>query len=217
MNPNAAIIGAAAVLLGALLFFERQDSTGGKLLTKLPLSILFILAAVLQPHPHSAYYHRLLVGLILCFVGDGCLIFKGRGLFLTGLIAFLAGHGFYTAAFFTLSTVNVAFVFVLVFTAAVGWAIYLWLRPHLNGLKIPVTAYIVVISLMVCAAGGVFAGAAVSDAARWMVLGGAVFFYLSDLFVARNRFVRRGFENRLVGLPLYYSGQFLLAFSVGRV
>jgi hypothetical protein len=42
-------------------------------------------------------------------------------------------------------------------------------------------------------------------------------FYLSDLFVARQRFVAPAFANRLYGLPLYYLGQFLLAFSVGRI
>ncbi|MDD3992851.1 MAG: hypothetical protein PHV70_11955 [Desulfobacteraceae bacterium] len=38
---------------------------------------------------------------------------------------------------------------------------------------------------------------------------------MSDLFVARQRFVAPAFSNRLLGLPLYYIGQFLLAFSVG--
>jgi hypothetical protein len=35
--------------------------------------------------------------------------------------------------------------------------------------------------------------------------------------VARNKFIRNEFLNRLVGLPLYYLGQFLLAFSIGQV
>lgn len=48
-----------------------------------------------------------------------------------------------------------------------------------------------------------------------MVFGGALLFYLSDIFVARDRFLKTSFLNRLVGLPIYYAGQFLLAFSVG--
>jgi hypothetical protein len=35
------------------------------------------------------------------------------------------------------------------------------------------------------------------------------------VYVARQRFVKTGFVNRFIGLPLYYSGQFLLAFSTG--
>jgi len=44
-----------------------------------------------------------------------------------------------------------------------------------------------------------------------------VSFYISDLFVARDRFFKTEFSNRLLGLPLYYAGQFLLAFSVGLI
>lgn len=48
-----------------------------------------------------------------------------------------------------------------------------------------------------------------------MAAAGAVAFYVSDVFVARDRFMKGGFVNRLVGLPLYYAGQFLIAFSLG--
>jgi hypothetical protein len=44
---------------------------------------------------------------------------------------------------------------------------------------------------------------------------GALSFYVSDLFVARDRFVKKGAINRILGLPLYFGGQFLLAFSIG--
>jgi uncharacterized membrane protein YhhN len=40
---------------------------------------------------------------------------------------------------------------------------------------------------------------------------GALLFYVSDLAVARNRFVAPGFANRAWGLPAYYAGQMLLA------
>jgi uncharacterized membrane protein YhhN len=48
-----------------------------------------------------------------------------------------------------------------------------------------------------------------------MAFTGAVAFYFSDVFVARDRFMKKEFLNRLVGLPMYYAGQFLIAFSVG--
>ncbi len=68
---------------------------------------------------------------------------------------------------------------------------------------------------MVCAALTVFGNPALRSTGRNMILLGAISFYLSDLFVARDRFLKDAFVNRLVGLPLYYLGQFLLAFSVG--
>jgi hypothetical protein len=46
------------------------------------------------------------------------------------------------------------------------------------------------------------------------VLLGAVMFYASDLSVARDRFVKRGFLNRVWGLPLYYAAQLVLASTV---
>ena len=46
------------------------------------------------------------------------------------------------------------------------------------------------------------------------IAGGALAFYLSDLSVARDRFVRPAFVNRAWGLPLYYGAQFVLAATV---
>ena len=43
----------------------------------------------------------------------------------------------------------------------------------------------------------------------------AVAFYLSDVSVARDRFVAPGFGNRIWGLPLYYAAQLLFALSTG--
>ncbi|OQY43225.1 MAG: hypothetical protein B6240_12915 [Desulfobacteraceae bacterium 4572_87] len=50
---------------------------------------------------------------------------------------------------------------------------------------------------------------------RMLAFCGALSFYISDLFVARDRFVKKKPINRILGLPLYFGGQFLLAFSIG--
>jgi hypothetical protein len=54
-------------------------------------------------------------------------------------------------------------------------------------------------------------------AGRFLVLNGAFSFYLSDIFVARQRFVQASFWNRLIGLPLYYLGQFQIAYTSGLI
>jgi hypothetical protein len=94
----------------------------------------------------------------------------------------------------------------------------------------PVLAYIAVITGMVAAAAGAVAGAgpalpataaltAGGPTARWVwqtaVMAAAVAFYLSDVSVARDRFVAPGFGNRIWGLPLYYAAQLLFALSTG--
>jgi uncharacterized membrane protein YhhN len=73
----------------------------------------------------------------------------------------------------------------------------------------PVVAYIVVISVMV-----VFAFGAFGDGSTWLIPAGAVLFFASDLFVARNQFVAPDRVNRMWGLPLYYLAQVLFALSV---
>ena len=63
---NTAIIIAAVVLLTGLLFFEKNGNLKGKLPFKTILSCLFIVTALVQPHPLPQYYYPLLVGLIFC-------------------------------------------------------------------------------------------------------------------------------------------------------
>jgi uncharacterized membrane protein YhhN len=74
-----------------------------------------------------------------------------------------------------------------------------------------VLSYIAVITVMVWGALSVVIG----GWAPARVAAGAVLFYLSDLAVARERFVAHSFTNRAVGLPLYYVGQLLLASTTG--
>jgi len=63
----------------------------------------------------------------------------------------------------------------------------------------------------------VWGGVSVSwaGALPWTAATGAILFYLSDLAVARHRFVHESFVNRVIGLPTYYLGQFLLALTIG--
>jgi uncharacterized membrane protein YhhN len=88
-------------------------------------------------------------------------------------------------------------------------AILTWLMPHVDAtMRIPIFAYIFVITSMVAAASGLLQR-------PWgaVIIAGAFLFYLSDIAVARSRFVQPGYINGLVGLPLYYAGQLLLAMS----
>ena len=156
----------------------------------------------------------ILIALVFCLVGDILLALGSHKTFLLGLVSFLLGHVMYAAAFFTLSQVGpvMAAGMMLIMTAAV--VVWRWLEPHLGDMRTPVLAYIVIISIMVCGAAGLAANPAIACITRTTILIGAVLFYLSDIFVARQRFVVSAQLNRSLGLPLYYAAQFLLAFSV---
>lgn len=215
---NALILIGAGCLLGALLLAEKKESIPGKLITKIPLSMLFVLVALIQPRPDPFYYRLMTAGFILSLLGDMLLVFYQKPLFLSGLLSFLLAHVFFALALLGLGR-GLSFTWVMlcgVLVAACG-GIYLWLKPHLGDMRIPVMAYMGVISCMLAGAGRVFLDPGVPAGGRKLVFTGALLFYVSDLFVARDRFVNNAFVNRLMGVPLYYAAQFCLAFSIGMV
>ncbi len=214
---NAAILVVATGLLVGLLIAENRNSTSLVLAFKTPLSVLFVVAAMIQPHPMPSYYHWVIAGLVFGLIGDVCLALKADNAFRAGLVAFLIGHILYVVAFVGLTEPQdwLTPAHLVIAAAAVG--VFLWLRPHLRAMLVPVAAYIIVISVMVAAAWVAFMNPALNWKGAWSLFLGALCFYASDVFVARDRFKKNEFLNRLVGLPLYYGGQFLIAFSVGLV
>ena len=214
---NTVIIIAAVVLLAGLLFFEKNGNLKGKLPFKSTLSCLFILTAVLQPHPLPQYFYPLLVGLIFCLGGDVFLALPQERMFLLGLVSFLLGHVCYVVCFFDVAELNPWTWVGSGISLAISAIVFFWLRPHLGNMLGPVIAYIIIITAMVIGAFTVVGDPALRSTGRLMVILGASSFYISDVFVARDRFLNPGFANRLIGLPLYYGGQFLLAFSIGQI
>lgn len=214
---DIAIIVVAVLLMAGLLVAERRESLVARLLTKTPLSCLFVLTAVLQPHPVERYAWFLVAGLVLSLVGDVCLALPQEKAFMAGLVSFLLGHVLYVVAFVLVTGIGIKTFVGAGVIVLVSGGVFVWLRPHLAEMKGPVLAYIVVITVMLSAAWSILVDTALPVAGRSMVFAGALLFYLSDVTVARDRFVKTEFANRLVGLPLYYAGQFLLAFSVARV
>jgi len=211
------IIIVAVILLGGLLYFEQREQIRGKLLTKIPLSLLFVAAALVQPPPMNPYDYVLLIGLICCLGGDVFLALPSDRMFLFGLVSFLLGHVFYLLAFMYLTGITGWFSIGTPIILVVSGMIFLYLRSHLGAMTRPVLAYIVVISFMLAGAWAVFGRVDLPRRGTFMIFCGALLFYLSDFFVARDRFIKNEFLNRRFGLPMYYAGQFLLAFSIGQV
>lgn len=211
------IVGLAGILLALLLYCEKKKSTIGILITKPSLSLLFVLTARLQPTPAPTYGALVLMALILSLIGDVCLISSSRRMFLCGLVVFLSGHVFYVIAFYNRAAIGMWTGAGLLVAAVTGFVVFFWLRPFLGNMLGPVIAYIVVISIMVSGAASVMGDPLLPPLGRRLVFSGAVSFYLSDIWVARQQFVTDDYLNRAIGLPLYYLGQFLLAFSVGRL
>jgi uncharacterized membrane protein YhhN len=194
--------GSAAAFLAIHLAAEARGIPLARVAGKMGASVAFV-ALALARGVDGPFERAILAGLVLSAVGDAFLLSARRGAFLAGLAAFLLAHVAYAVAFAGVARAPPwTGVLVLAVTGAAVRA--LW--PRLDGMQAPVLAYGLAIGAMLWLALGVD---------RAVVRGGALLFYLSDLLVARDRFVRAGLENRLIGLPLYYAGQLLLAASVG--
>jgi uncharacterized membrane protein YhhN len=212
---NVIIIVFGFILLLGLLYYEKKEDKKPLLIVKSVLSLLFVITALLQLHPVRAYYHFLFVGLFFCLIGDICLALPQKKAFMVGLVAFLVGHVLYIFSFSSLTQIDdwiSPWAFIIFCMSAL---IFLWLRPHLKSMLLPVLLYILVITVMASGAWAVFWKSSFQISGRVFVLLGVLCFYFSDVFVARNKFIKEEYRNRLLGLPLYYTGQFLLAFSVG--
>ena len=209
------ILFISLILLLLLLVYEKREEKNPRLITKTILSGMFVWVAFLQSSSLPDYSFYIMGGLVLCLIGDVCLAWPGEKAFRAGLVAFLLGHIFYIIAFSRLIGLSAWFSPTAILFWLISLLAFLWLRPHLKAILVPVGIYILFITSMVTGAWAVFAGTSFSFGGRCFLLAGAFLFYLSDLFVARNQFVKREFINRLIGLPLYYIGQFLLAFSIG--
>ena len=191
---------------------ERRGATAARWALKPLASGLFLAAGVASLSPAGAP-GWLLVGLAASFVGDLLLLARTTAPFLAGIAAFAAAHLADGVAFVARGVSPAGVAAAALPLAAVAVAVMVVLSPHLRGpLRVAVPAYVVLISGMVALAAGT-ASAAPGGAT---LLAGALLFYLSDLCVARERFVRRHFANKAFGLPLYYAAQATLIIGFGE-
>ncbi len=204
-------VGLGMIGLIALLISERLEHPRARIGWKTFTSACFILCAVRQGIA-GRYDVMVLAGLVFGFLGDVLLGLRGQKMFLAGMIAFAFGHALYAVAFVTLGASDPFPRALIALIGLVGCGVLAWLWPHLGKMRVPVAVYVAIIAIMLIAASGTLR---LKEPQRWMIVMGAAFFAVSDVFVARNRFIDPSFTNKFLGLPLYYAGQFLIALSIG--
>ena len=196
-----------------LIAAEYANLSRARIVAKCVASGAFVvLGTHVAVHAGTPYGTLILVGLVLGAIGDVALLGRSNTAFAAGLGAFLLGHLAYIVAIATIAPIGTWFTATAFSGLGVGTLALRWLWPHLGGLKKPVIAYVAVISVMLIAA---VAGSTRLPHPRGEYLGfGALAFYLSDFAVARDKFVTKGFVNKAIGLPLYFAGQLLIAWSI---
>ncbi len=212
MTPDMTIpLSIGGFALAGLLLAEQRQAQRGLWLFKPVAAAAYIWVALVHGATSGAFGIAVLVALLLSWCGDVLLIPKNRpAVFRAGIIAFLAAHIAFVAAFLVRGVNWPAFVIAALLLSVPGFAVWRWLAGQVPAsLNAAVRFYIVVITVMLAAA----IATHIHAPAPIIVLGAAMF-WVSDLFVARDRFVAPGFVNRLLGLPLYFAAQLLLAISV---
>lgn len=165
---------------------------------------------------HAAYAGCILVGLAFGAIGDVALLGASSRAFLAGLGAFLVGHLAYVVAIaYVLAPARwvggAGPLAVLPILVGLGTVALLW--PRLGAMKLPVVAYLIAIVAMAIGAFAVWRTHALGAAEGTELAAGAALFFASDVSVARNRFVGDSITNKAWGLPAYFAGQLLIAWS----
>ncbi len=211
MLPVPALLTFGCLIsVAGLLVAEQRGHRAAKRLFKIAASTAFVFIAVLLPAQASTYAQLVLVALVLSWFGDVCLLSERSAWFLSGLGLFLLAHIVFGAAFASAGLNHVALLAALAPLSAAGALTLRWLWPRLDGAhKAAVSGYVLAIVIMCALA------IAYSVAARSILVAvAALAFASSDVAVARDRFVARGFSDKVWGLPVYYVAQLLFAWSV---
>ncbi len=197
--------------LGGLLISEYRHSRLGVWVAKPLAATGFVGAALAAGALGTSYGRWVLTALVLSWFGDVLLIPRASPrVFRAGVLSFLLGHVAFVGAFVVRGLDLRTSLAATAIALGPGLLALRWLRPYLpTEMRVPVYAYLIVISsMLVCAAGATGAAGGAG------IVIGALMFYVSDLSVARDRFVASRFSNRAWGLPLYFGAQLVLASTV---
>lgn len=211
-TDNLNYILAAVCTFGALtcVFAEWRVLPVLRIVSKVAASTAFVALATANGAFNSNYGRSILAALVLSWIGDIMLLSLRSSMLVGGIAAFFIAHLAFAAAFLTLPLNAMWFGAGLLSMAAVAAILLVWLWPYLDSIyRFAVPAYLAAIIMMTSLA----VGSLSADGSRLLAVG-AITFAVSDISVARDRFVQRSFVNRAWGLPLYYAAQVMFAMSV---
>lgn len=189
----------------ALVHWKRLKITSKSL-----ASVGFVLLYFFNLGETNLFSNSVLIALILAFIGDLLLLRQeSKHFFKLGILTFAAAHLAYIIAFSRLLMDIDPLLISSLISLFLGITVYCWLRRYLTAyFKWLVPVYLLLIGVMMTL--GMAAGLSTDN--YWLFCG-SLGFAISDIFVARNRFINKQIINRLIGLPLYYAAQIWIIFA----
>lgn len=211
------------LIAGANIYAEIILSGGIKQFVKPLICISLAIYLVKKTNMIAGFNRMVLAALVLSFFGDCFLLYAGYGnsLFIYGLVSFLVAHILYSMAFFrdfkNNPQASKIYGHLMLFVMGIfSLSYYTWIRDYLNELRVPVLAYMFVISMMGILAGYRFRR--VNLASFRLIYLGAIFFILSDSTLAYNKFVFPFPYSGVVIMGTYMLAQYLITMgAVERV
>lgn len=192
-------------LANVIAEWKREERRAALLLTKIAASSSFLTLG-LWNFGGSFYGTLVVIALAFSWIGDVLLVWRSKSALFGGIMAFLHAHIAYAIAFAGLPFDPTTFVVALFIWNIIAMVLIRWLWQYLAGAdRYAVLVYVAAITVMVS-----LAAATLSP----LIGVAAGMFAISDISVARDRFVERSVANKVWGIPLYYLAQVLFACSV---
>ncbi|WP_318310815.1 lysoplasmalogenase [Flagellimonas crocea] len=187
------------ILVSACLaiYFGQDDDRYLFMFFKPWTTILVIALLFFAPKSNNLKLGRMVaIGLAFCLLGDVLLLFEDY--FLFGLVAFLLAHILFSLAFIQYKGFYKNWITFLILFGIAG-VLFLWLRPGLGDLLLPVSMYVLIITFMAWQGVGLYVRE--RNNAHALMAMAVLFFMLSDALLAIAKFKT----------PFYLSGPLILA------
>jgi len=186
-------IAYALVFILVLLAQFKQYSLLKEIATPfITVTLLLLLSTVTKLK--GRFHQRLFTGLVFALTGNTLILMQNHhpSYFLYGVIALLICIVFYISAFYldfrSAQELDKRGAKIAIFsTAILCIAFYLFLRPHLGALRLPVIIYVLLMGMMMMMAA--FRNQRVNSVSFKLVLAGVLFFVLSGALLACRYFV----------------------------
>ena len=156
-----------------------------------PILMWYLYTSPVSDKPLKGMW-RAYLGLFFSWVGDVLLIGEGPNFFLSGMIAFITAHVYYSLFF--IQTVPVkketagVFYKTLVGLSVVCGLLFILLRNALGAYQVPILLYMLFISLMASLAVHTTTNTSYKNFAQQTFVPGALLFVTSDALLATNKF-----------------------------